>query len=87
MIIVKTHTDGTYTINLGDLYNVNETTLMVKELFILNGLTYITYDVVGEIGLTIELVSKFINEKNEYFNTVIPHTFNKGGCCTCGEEH
>jgi hypothetical protein len=87
MEILTTYTDGTHIINLGDLFNVNETILMVKELFTLNGLTYISYDVENEVGLSIELVSKFINDKNEYFDTVISHTFNEDGCCTCGEEH
>jgi hypothetical protein len=32
-------------------------------------------------------INKLINDKKEYFNTVISHTFNGDGCCTCGEEH
>ena len=84
---LTTYTDGTYTVNLGDLFNINGISLMVKELFTLNGLTYISYDVENENGLSIELVDKFINDKNEYFNTLITRTPNEGGCCSCGEEH
>ena len=82
-----TYTDEIHTVNVGDLFNVNGEMLMVKELFTLNGITYISYDVENNVGLEIEPVSKFINDKNEYFNTVITHTFNEDGCCTCGEEH
>jgi spore germination protein GerM len=89
MEILTTYTDGIKTINLYDLFNINGTMIMVKELFILNGLTYISYDVNDDIGLTIELVSKFINDKNDYFNTVISQTFNENKSCGCGcdEEH
>jgi hypothetical protein len=82
-----TYTDEIHTVNVGDLFNVNGEMLMVKELFTLNEITYISYDVENNVGLEIEPVSKFINDKNEYFNTVITHTFNEDGCCTCGEEH
>lgn len=82
-----TYTDNEHIINVGDLFNINGVNLMVKELFTLNGATYVTYDVENEKGLKIELVSKFINDKNEYFNTVISHIPNEGGCCSCGEEH
>jgi hypothetical protein len=82
-----TYTDEIHTINVGDLFNVDGEMLMVKELFTLNGDTYISYDVETNVGLEIEPINKFINDKKEYFNTVISHTFNGDGCCTCGEEH
>jgi hypothetical protein len=67
------HTSGNRIIKLGDLFDINGTKLMVKELFILNNQTYITYDVQNQEGLVIELVDKFITEKDEYFNTVVPN--------------
>jgi hypothetical protein len=82
-----TYTDEIHTVNVGDLFNVDGEMLMVKELFTLNGIIYISYDVQNNVGLEIEPINKFINDKKEYFNTVISHTFNEDGCCTCGEEH
>lgn len=82
-----TYTDGQYTINVGDLFDVDGELLMVKELFTLNGVIYITYDVKDNVGLEIEPVGKFINDKKDYFSTVISHPHNEDGCCTCGEEH
>ena len=67
------HTSGNRIIKLGDLFDINGTKLMVKELFILNNQTYITYDIQNQEGLVIELVDKFITEKDEYFNTVVPN--------------
>lgn len=75
------YTDGTNTINLGDLFNVNGIRLIVKELFVLNGETYISYEVEKEVGLKIELANKFINEKREYFSTVV---LNPQTDLTCG---
>lgn len=67
------YTSENYTINLGDLFTVNRVKLMVKELFTLNNQTYITYDVQNQEGLVIELVSKFGEDKSNYFSTVVPN--------------
>ena len=82
-----TYNDGEYTINVGDLFNVDGVMIDVKELFILYDITYVSYTVRTVDGLEIETVNKFINDKSEYFDTVITHTPNGYGCCTCGEEH
>mgnify|MGYP000305333273 CR=1 FL=1 len=82
-----TYTDGESTINVGDLFDIDGTKLMIKEIFTLNEEKYVSYDMENQLELIIELVSKFINDKKEYFNTVISHPFNEDGCCTCGEEH
>ena len=81
----STYTAGNYTINLGDLFNVNGTKLMVKELFTLNNQAYITYDVQNQEGLVIELVDKFIEDKSSYFDTVIPNTI-ADAVCGLGER-
>ena len=82
-----TYNDGEYTINVGDLFNVDGVMVDVKELFILNEITYVSYTIRTVDSLEIETVNKFINDKSEYFDTVISHTPNEYGCCTCGEEH
>lgn len=75
------YTDGSNTVNLGDLFNINGIRLIVKELFVLNGETYISYEVEKEAGLKIELANKFIDEKREYFSTVV---LNPQTDLTCG---
>lgn len=80
-----TYTTGNYTITLGDLFDINGTKLMVKELFVLNNQTYITYDVQNQEGLVIELVDKFIEDKSNYFDTVIPNPI-ADAVCGLGER-
>jgi len=75
------YTDGINTVNLGDLFNIDGIKLKVKELFELNGETYISYEVENELNLKIELANKFIEEKREYFSTVV---LNPQTDLTCG---
>jgi hypothetical protein len=63
--------DENYTINLGDIFNIDGTRIMVKEIFSLNNQVYISYDVEKQEGLLIESVDKFIADKSEYFSTVV----------------
>lgn len=77
------YTDGTNTVNLGDLLNINGIRLIVKELFMLNGEMYISYEVEKELGLKIELANKFIDEKKEYLSTVISNPQVDLTCGSC----
>jgi hypothetical protein len=73
------------TINLGDIFNVEGTRMMVKEIFTLNNQTYISYDIEKQEGLSIELIDKFIEDKSNYFNTVIPNPI-ADTVCGLGEK-
>jgi hypothetical protein len=77
------YTDGISTVNLGDLFNINGISLIVKELFVLNRETYISYEVENELSLKIELANKFIEEKREYFNTVVSNPQKDLTCGSC----
>jgi hypothetical protein len=69
------------TINLGDIFNVEGTRMMVKEIFTLNNQTYISYDIEKQEGL----IDKFIEDKFNYFNTVIPNPI-ADTVCGLGEK-
>lgn len=77
------YTDGISTVNLGDLFNINGISLIVKEIFVLNRETYISYEVENELSLKIELANKFIEEKREYFNTVVSNPQKDLTCGSC----
>lgn len=82
-----TYNDGEYTLNVGDSFDINETNLMILDLFILYGKTYVSYDYLNEQKLLTDLVDEFINDKKEYFNTIITRQINENECCSCGEKH
>lgn len=77
------YTDGISVVNVGDLFNIDGIKLIVKELFILNEETYISYEVEKELDLKIELANKFIHEKRDYFNTVVSHPQKDLTCGSC----
>ena len=83
---LTTYTENDYTINLGDLFTIGDTVIIIKELFILNDIVYVSSDDNSPIGsgFLIESANKFINDKKDYFDTVTTAPSGiKDGCCNC----
>ena len=61
---ILTYTNDGYTIDINDLFTINEVKVMVKELFTLNDEMFISYIDDQDNGLLIEKANDFI-EKNK----------------------
>ena len=84
---ILTYTNNGYTIDINDLFTLNGTKVMVRELFILNEEMYISYLDDQDNGLLIEKANDFIENNKNYFNSVIKNliTTNNESDCGCGK--
>jgi hypothetical protein len=84
---ILTYTNDGYTIDINDLFTINEVKVMVKELFTLNEEMYISYIDDQDNGLLIEKANDFIENNKNYFNSVTKSliTTNNESDCGCGK--
>ncbi len=84
---ILTYTNNGYTIDINDLFTINGTKLMVRELFILNEEMFISYIDDQDNGLLIEKANDFIENNKNYFNSVTKSliTTNTESDCGCGK--
>lgn len=80
------YTNNGYTIDINDLFTINDTKVMVKELFTLNEEMFISYIDDQGNGLLIEKANDFIENNKNYFDSVIKSliTINNESNCGCG---
>lgn len=84
---ILTYTNNGYTIDINDLFTINGTKVMVRELFILNEEMFISYIDDQDNGLLIEKANDFIENNKNYFNSVTKSliTTNTESDCGCGK--
>ena len=74
--------NGNKVVNVNNLFDIDGTPLFIKELFTINEEIYVSYIINDE--LIIELADKFIDDKQEYFDSVTLLITTKSGDCGCG---
>lgn len=79
---ILSYSNGGFTIDVNDLFTINNTKLMVKELFTLNNEMFISYVDNQNSGLLIDKANDFIENNKNYFNSVIKTaiTNNQSNC-------
>jgi hypothetical protein len=86
---ILTYTNNGFTIDVNDLFTLNDAKVIVRELFTLNGEMYISYinDQIND--LLIEKANDFIENNKNYFNSVVKSiiTTNNESNCGCGCEN
>lgn len=84
---ILTYSNDGYTVDVNDLFTLNNIKVMVKELFILNDEMFISYIDDQGSGLLIEKANTFIQNNKIYFSGVIKNliTTNNESDCGCGK--
>ena len=75
---LNTYSKENETIHINDIYMMNSTKIIVKDIFTLKENTFVSYD--NGITLITELIDKFISKDKEYLENIITNT--EG--CSCG---